>query len=208
MAPAQEDSSELEWRNRSEDMRYRKLGRTGFMVSELVMGGNEITPENYEHVLTALDHGLNYLDTSPAYGKGQSELGYAKVIQARPRDQFFLTSKVSVWDTTRNERFQKIFDGLTENEQARLTAEASELIESRGAAKPEYLGGYFGGQMRELNAAALCDVMEDRYGSRIDRGQSFRQSVIESVEGSLQRLGTDHLDILMCPHGASSPRWN
>ncbi len=31
---------EIEWRNRSNTMRYRKLGRTGLMVSEIVMGGN------------------------------------------------------------------------------------------------------------------------------------------------------------------------
>ncbi len=205
LVSAQDDSPQLEWRNRTELMRYRQLGRTGFMVSEIVMGGNEITPDNYEHVLMALDHGLNYLDTSPAYGKGQSELGFAKVLQARPRDQFFLTSKVSVWDTTRHERFQQIFDNLSEDEQTRLQEEAGRLIESRGAANPSYLGGYFGGQTRELNSAALCDVMEDRYGDRIDRERSYRQTVIESVEGSLRRLGTDHVDILMCPHGASSP---
>ena len=205
MVSAQEEVPELEWRNRTDLMRYRQLGRTGFMVSEIVMGGNEITPDNYEHVLMALDRGLNYLDTSPAYGKGQSELGYAKVIQARPRDQFFLTSKVSVWDTTRHERFQKIFDGLNKDEQNRLKEQAAQLIESRGAANPAYLGGYFGGQTRELNRAALCDAMEDRYGGLIDREQSYRQSVMDSVEGSLQRLGTDHIDILMCPHGASSP---
>ncbi len=73
-------------------MAYRRLGRTGFMISEVVMGGNTIAPENFEHVLLALDHGLNYLDTAPAYGQGKSERGYSHVIRARGRDKFFLTS--------------------------------------------------------------------------------------------------------------------
>lgn len=200
-----QEPDQLEWRNRSEKMRYRKLGRTGLMVSEIVMGGNEINPDNYEHVLLALDSGLNYLDTSPAYGKGQSELGFAKVIKARSRDQFFITTKVSVWDANRNDRFRKIFDGLSDKVQARLRAEADELIESRGAAKPEYLGNYFGAQTRELNASALCDVMEEQYGNRIDRQQNYFRTIIDSVEGSLTRMETDYVDVLMCPHGASSP---
>ncbi|HZT31639.1 MAG TPA: hypothetical protein VFA33_17265 [Bryobacteraceae bacterium] len=56
-----------EWRNRQPGVAYRRLGRTNFMISEVVMGGNTIAPDNYEHVLAALDRGLNYLDTAPAY---------------------------------------------------------------------------------------------------------------------------------------------
>ncbi|TWT68793.1 aldo/keto reductase [Crateriforma conspicua] len=207
--PASQNSAtaapQVQWRNRNEAMRYRMLGRTGMMVSEIVMGGNEITPDNYQHVFEAMDMGLNYLDTSPAYGKGASELGFAKVIKQRPRDHFFLTSKVSVWDLNRNERFEKIYNGLSGDEQSRLRGAANDLITQRGAAEPDYLGDYFGSQTRELNAAALSDVMQTTYGDRIDRDKNYRQIIIDSVEGSLQRLGTDHLDVLMCPHGASSP---
>src|SRR5579885_2462016 len=63
-APA---NSAGEWRNRQSGIAYRRLGRTGYMISEVVMGGNTIAPDNYEHVLAALDRGLNYLDTAPAY---------------------------------------------------------------------------------------------------------------------------------------------
>jgi aryl-alcohol dehydrogenase-like predicted oxidoreductase len=47
--------------------------------------------------------------------------------------------------------------------------------------------------------------MEKEYGDRIDRSELHRNTIIKSVDESLSRLGTDHLDILMCPHGASSP---
>ena len=35
-----------EWRNRQAGMKYRRLGRTGFMVSEIVQGGDPVSPDN------------------------------------------------------------------------------------------------------------------------------------------------------------------
>jgi len=173
------------------------------MVSEIVMGGGGIAPDNHDHVLLALDMGLNYLDTAPAYGP--SEAGYAKVIQARGRDKFFLNSKVSLWDENRRKLYQEIFDSLPESERKRLRARAGEEIERSGAAQPDYFCDYFAGQERELSSAALCNVMEAEYGRRIDRGKNYRQAILDSVEESLKRLGTDYLDLLMCPHGANTP---
>jgi aryl-alcohol dehydrogenase-like predicted oxidoreductase len=194
-----------EWRNRQSGMSYRRLGRTGFMISEIVMGGNRIAPDNYEHVLLALDMGLNYLDTAPAYGKGASELGYAQVIRSRRRDTFFLNTKVSLWDLNRNRLYREIFQSLPEPEQKKLRAKAQEDIERRKVADPDYFGNYFEGQRAELDDAALANVMEKEYGRRIDREANYKKLILESVEESLKRLGTDHLDLLMCPHGASTP---
>lgn len=193
-----------EWRNRQSGMSYRPLGKTGFMISGVVMGGNEISPENYEHILRAIDSGLNYLDTSPAYGRGKSEMGYAKILKARNRDKFFLTSKVSLWDNNRNDLFRMIFDRQSESERKKLRNLATENIEAKGAADPEYLVSYFGSQKQELEATALSNVMEKKYGREIDRSKNYKQLILESADQSLARLGTDHLDILMCPHGASS----
>ncbi|MCH8194083.1 MAG: aldo/keto reductase [Planctomycetes bacterium] len=193
-----------EWRNRQSGMSYRPLGKTGFMVSGVVMGGNEIRPENYDHVLRALDSGLNYLDTAPAYGQGESERAYAKVIKARNRDTFFLNSKVSLWDDNRKELFQQIFDKQSESEQKKLKTLAQDNIEAKRAADPDYLVNYFDSQIGELEAAALSNVMEMKYGHLIDRDKNYRQLILDSVDQSLTRLETDHLDILMCPHGASS----
>jgi len=46
--------------------------------------------------------------------------------------------------------------------------------------------------------------MEKKYGRQIDRCKNYRQMVLDSVDESLQRIGTDHLDLVMCPHGAST----
>jgi aryl-alcohol dehydrogenase-like predicted oxidoreductase len=194
-----------EWRNRQQEMSYRRLGRTNFMVSGLVMGGNTISPTNYEHVLEALDMGLNYLDTAPAYGKGRSEEGYARVLKSRPRDKYFLNTKVSLFDLNRNDLFAKMFDSLPEAEQKKLRSAALEEIARRKADAPDYMVNYFPQQREELDAAALANVMERKYGRQVDRGKNYRQLIIDSLDGSLKRLGTDHVDLLMCPHGASTP---
>jgi aryl-alcohol dehydrogenase-like predicted oxidoreductase len=204
-APAAPDSAQGEWRNRQSDMSYRRLGRTGYMISEVVMGGNTISPTNYEHVLAAIDRGLNYLDTAPAYGKTASEQGYAKVLKARPRDRVFLNSKVSIWDLNRNLQFRGIFDSLAGGEQERLRAAALDLIETSKAAEPDYFVNYFQHQRQEIEDAALANVMEKQYGRKIDRDRNYKEIVLKSVDESLARLGTDHLDLLMCPHGVSTP---
>ncbi len=203
-ADAAPPSTAGEWRNRQSGMAYRQLGRTGFMVSEVVMGGNTISPTNYDHVLWSLDQGLNYLDTAPAYGRTASEKGYSQVLKARKRDSFFLNTKISLWDINRNKLYQDIFKSLSESEQKKIRAKATEEIERRRALDPDYWCNYFNGQKEEMEQAALANVMEKKYGRGIDRGKNYRQIILDSLDESLARLGTDHVDLLMCPHGACS----
>ena len=185
-------------------MAYRRLGRTNYFISEVVMGGNTISPTNHEHVLAAIDRGLNYLDTAPAYGGGASENGYAQVLKARSRDKFFLTSKVSMWDINRNGLYRNIFDSLPGAEQDKFRTRAQDYIAESKADAPDYFLNYFEGQRGELDDAALSNVMEREYGRKIDRDKNYKQIILRSVDQTLQRIGTDHLDLLMCPHGANT----
>ncbi len=194
-----------EWRNRQPGMAYRRLGRTGYMVSAIVMGGNEIRPDNYEHVVAAIDLGLNYLDTAPAYGRGLSEKGFARVIRARGRDKVFLNTKVSLWDTNRRAVFRKIFDSLPVAEQKKWQVRVEEELERKGILEYDYIGMYNPSQPDEARAAVLADLLEQRYGRQVDRRKNFYQLIVDSVEASLSRLETDCLDVITCPHGASSP---
>jgi len=191
-----------EWRNRQPGVAYRRLGRTGYMISEVVMGGNPIAPTNHEHVLLALDMGLNYLDTAPVYGRGASEQGYALVAKARQRDSFFLNTKVSLWDINRSNLYRDLFSSLPESEQKKLKNAAQAYLEERRAFEPDYVGDYFPGQRREIEDAALANVMEDKYGRSIDRERNYKRLIVDSIEQSLKRLGVDCLDVMMCPHGA------
>lgn len=204
-AEAAQTGSPGEWRNRQSGMAYRRLGRTGFHVSEMVMGGNTISPANWEHVLLALDMGLNYLDTAPAYGNGNSELGYANVLKARKRDTFFLNTKISAWDINRTKLYAELFASLSGSEQKKTQRLAQEEMEKRGVLNRDYLGEYFPSQAGELKGAALANVLARRYGGRIDRGKNYKQIILASFEESMKRLGAEYTDLLMCPHGASTP---
>ena len=196
--------AEPEWRNRQGGMKYRRLGRTGFMISEIVCGGDPIAPDNRRHVEMAIERGLNYLDTAPDYGRGRSEAGYAEVLRAVGRDRVFLTTKVSRLGPSRNRAYQAVFDRLSRSEQEDVLREVARDLRERGATLPDYMGNYFGGQLREIETDALSDVLERRYRLRIDPRATYAETMIRSVEESLTRLKTDHVDILMCPHGASS----
>jgi aryl-alcohol dehydrogenase-like predicted oxidoreductase len=202
--PASPAQAEAEWRNRQPGMKYRRLGRTGFMVSEIVCGGDPIAPDNRRHVEVAVERGLNYLDTAPAYGQGRSEQGYAEALRAVGRDRVFLTTKVSALGGARNRAYQEVFAGLSRGEQEAVLREVTEDLKRRGATLPEYMGNYFGGQLREIEEDALSDVLERRFRARIDARATYFDTIVRSVEESLTRLKTDHVDILMCPHGASS----
>ena len=193
-----------EWRNRQSGMKYRRLGRTGFMVSEIVCGGDPIAPDNRGHVEMAVERGLNYLDTAPAYGQGRSEAGYAQVLRAIGRDRVFLTTKVSPLGPARNRAYREVFAGLSRGEQEDILAAVAADLRERGATLPDYMGNYFGGQLREIEVDALSDVLERRYRGRIDARATYAETMTRSVDASLRRLNTDHVDILMCPHGASS----
>ena len=62
-------------------MRYRPLGNTGLQVSEIGfgcgnVGGLMIRGEHADQVKAvarAVELGINYFDTAPSYGDGQSE---------------------------------------------------------------------------------------------------------------------------------------
>lgn len=47
---------------------------------------------------TALEHGVNYFDTSPAYCKGRSEEAVGIALSRHPRDKYFIATKLSNFD--------------------------------------------------------------------------------------------------------------
>ena len=69
-------------------MKYRRLGRTGIEISELVFGCGNVggllirgTPGNMKvAVRQALDAGVNWFDTAAAYGNGVSEQSLGRIL--------------------------------------------------------------------------------------------------------------------------------
>lgn len=84
------------------------IGRTDLAVSRLGLGGvalsgappatdpQQTTPEDEAVTLIrrSLDMGVNYLDTAPMYGVGQSERRYGHALRGVPRDSYVLSTKV------------------------------------------------------------------------------------------------------------------
>jgi aryl-alcohol dehydrogenase-like predicted oxidoreductase len=93
-------------------MRYRLLGQTGLYVSELCLGtmtyggggagiwasiGKLQQDAVNEQVRTAVEAGINFIDTANVYSLGQSEtlLGQALKSLALPRDQLIIATKAT-----------------------------------------------------------------------------------------------------------------
>ena len=119
-------------------MQTRRLGKTdlelpilGFGASSLGQEFRAVTLDDaLESVHVALECGLNFIDTSPFYGRGMSEVLLGIALKGVPRDSYTLCTKLGRYDL------------------------------------------------------AHFDFSAKR--------------VAESVDVSLHRLGTDHLDIMLC----------
>ncbi|MFN3850123.1 MAG: aldo/keto reductase [Spirosomataceae bacterium] len=73
-------------------MNYRILGKTGFEISEISLGtwqvggkwGDEFSHQNAEKILgTAVDSGINFIDTADVYGNGESEKAVGRFVKTR-----------------------------------------------------------------------------------------------------------------------------
>lgn len=90
-----------------------RFGKTNLEVTRIGLGGypfggvnrargwDPFTPEGralaVRTIHAALDAGVNYIDTAPSYGEGNSESIIGEATQGL-RDRFFLASKVGYWD--------------------------------------------------------------------------------------------------------------
>jgi aryl-alcohol dehydrogenase-like predicted oxidoreductase len=119
-------------------MHYRNLGNTGLSLPILSFGasslGQEFRPVDLNDALrsvrVALECGLTFIDTSPYYGRGTSEVLLGFALRGVPREKYLIGTKLGRYD------------------------------------------------------AAHFDFSAQR--------------VVESVDVSLHRLGTDYLDICLC----------
>ena len=83
-------------------MQSRPLGNTGLDLPILSFGasslGQEFRPVPVEEALSsvrvALDHGINFMDTSPFYGRGMSEVLLGIALRGVPRESYLLGSKL------------------------------------------------------------------------------------------------------------------
>jgi len=87
-------------------MQFRPLGRTGLTISNLSFGASSLgqefrqidLQEALRSVRVALDLGMNFIDTSPFYGRGMSECLLGVALRDVPRDRYYLGSKLGRYD--------------------------------------------------------------------------------------------------------------
>ena len=83
-------------------MQFRPLGKTAIELSWLSYGasslGQEFRPvdlnEAIRSVHVALELGMNFIDTSPYYGRGMSECLLGVALRGVPRDRYYLGTKL------------------------------------------------------------------------------------------------------------------
>jgi len=83
------------------DMLYRRLGRTGELVSAIGLGGSHVAKppiaeaETIRLIHAAVDRGISFMDNSWDYNEGQSELRMGKALQQGGyRQKVFLMTKI------------------------------------------------------------------------------------------------------------------
>src|SRR5437763_7114400 len=82
-------------------MNYRELGRTGWKISEIsfgawAIGGSWGTVDDKESLAalhTAIDCGVNFIDTADVYGMGRSERLIAQLKRERAGEEIVVATK-------------------------------------------------------------------------------------------------------------------
>lgn len=194
-----------EWRNRHPDMAYRMLGRTGFMVSEVVYGGYLMTPKTVDLYEAALDRGLNFLDQAISYGQGAGERSIAALLKRGvARDRFFLTTKLSHYNGHVRRIYDDAFRALPDGKQAAVQARADALLAESRPTRTGYHVNYFAGQERPLAGTYRTTAMK-QLGFSAGKKSLFKNKLFALLDQSMARTTTDHFDVLYCPHSVESP---
>ena len=135
-------------------MPVKKVGTTDIAVTHLSLGGASlgnlggvVTDQAVTDVMThAWDAGIRYFDTAPHYGRGLSEVRMGQFLQAKPRKDYVISTKVG-----------------------RVLSPGLQLDEADGFTNP-------------LPNAVRYDYSRD--------------GIMESFEGSCERLGTLKVEIV------------
>ncbi len=195
------------WRNKQEGMHYRMLGRTGMMVSELVIGSYPFhDPKSFPVLDEQIRCGINYIDAASAYGKGKVEPNLGQYFKERgTRDQIFIATKLSNYFGTVATAFNKYEAGLSDAEKKELRDEADTLIAERRVLTPGYHYNYFGGQDQQVRRTYYRYVVLKSAGIKDDLKEEIKTYTRKLLNEALEKLQIDTIDVLFCPHGNAMP---
>jgi L-galactose dehydrogenase len=117
-------------------MKYRNLGETDLTVSILGFGASplgeefgKIDPlEGQRAVDAAIDHGINYFDVSPYYGRTLAEERLGEYLQGK-RDQVILATKAGRYDAEPPEGFDFSAARITQSVEESLKRLRTDVID-------------------------------------------------------------------------------
>ena len=131
-------------------MQYRKLGNSDLKVSAVALGtwglgggsvwsDHDSTEAEAKNLLsTCQEFGINYIDTAPVYGTGESERLLGEALKGRRHD-FILQTKCSLNWRNEGGNFHYSRDGYTVNNDTRPTAIARDVEDSLRRMRTDYL---------------------------------------------------------------------
>ena len=124
-------------------MEYAVFGRTGLKVSKMGLGGaplaGDFGPVEEEEMIRmiheAIDLGINFIDTAPKYGNGESERRIGRALAGGKRQQVVLSSKAARSDQRYDFRtvVQSVEDSL-----ARLQTDWIDLVQLHDVETQDY----------------------------------------------------------------------
>ncbi len=95
----------------------RNIKKLGFGLMRLPVKGEEFDLDLIQKMADRfLENGFSYFDTSPVYGKGQSESIFGKVVASRyPREAYQIATKLPMWTIRRKEEIPEKFASSLKN---------------------------------------------------------------------------------------------
>ncbi|MDW8851187.1 aldo/keto reductase [Flavobacterium sp. MMLR14_040] len=120
-------------------MNYRKLGKTNFNISEISLGtwqvggkwGSAFDNKTADELLnTAIDNGVNFIDTADVYENGLSETAVGRVVRSRSERIYVATKCGRQINPHVNEGYQpKVLQKYVEDSLKRMGLETLDLIQ-------------------------------------------------------------------------------
>ncbi|WP_304198282.1 aldo/keto reductase [Flavobacterium alvei] len=120
-------------------MNYRKLGKTNFNISEIGLGtwqvggkwGSPFNDKTADELInTAIDNGVNFIDTADVYENGLSETAVGRVVRSRSERIYVATKCGRQINPHMNEGYQpKVLQKFVEDSLKRTGLETLDLIQ-------------------------------------------------------------------------------
>lgn len=120
-------------------MNYRKLGKTNFNISEIALGtwqvggkwGSPFNDKTADELInTAIDNGVNFIDTADVYENGLSETAVGRVVRSRNERIYVATKCGRHINPHVNEGYQpKVLQQYVEDSLKRMKLETIDLIQ-------------------------------------------------------------------------------